>query len=68
MYYILLSESYSLLRVQKAIQQCTERDTSEHELAACGTICQITLNLQQAKIYIVKFLKLIYINWRIYNI
>ena len=53
---------------QEAIQQYTERDPSEHQLLGCGTSCRTTLNLQQVKTYFVRFLKPIYLNWRIYII
>jgi len=53
---------------QKAIQQCTERDPFEHQLPGCRMSCQTTLKMQQVKTYFVRFLKPIYLNWRIYNI
>ena len=37
-------------------------------LPTFGMSCQTTLNLQQVKTYFVRFLKPIYLNWRIYNI
>ena len=40
---------------------------SEHQRPGCGTRCKITLNPQQVKTYFVRFLKPIYLNWRIYN-
>jgi len=55
------------LGYQEAIQQCTERESSEHQLPACGTSCQTTLNSQQVKTYFVRFLKPIYLNWCIYT-
>ena len=53
---------------QEAIQQCAEIYPSEHQLPGCGTCCQTTLNSQQVKTHFVRFLKPIYLNWRIYNI
>jgi len=65
---MLWSESYSLLRAPKSHTAIyTERNPSEYQLPGCGTSCQTTLNSQQVKTYSVRFLKPIYLNWRIYN-
>ena len=51
----------------EGIQQCMERNPSKHQLPGYGTRCQTTLNFQQVQTYFARFLKPIYLNWRIYN-
>ena len=60
-------EHITLWGYQKAIQQCTERNPSEHQLSGCGTSCQTTFNSQQIKTNFVRFLKPIDLIWRIYK-